>query len=217
MSAAAWLRRDPYTGASMVRPVDGLTDADHAYITAIPRRYGFHAALKPVFDLAPSRTLHELERWLDSFVASIAPIEIEVGIELIDNGFAIVARRREPALDMLAARIVTEFDQFRVVHDNSEITERDMSRLSGDELNNYINWGSPNVFDCFRFHMPLTNPVPRLEREHVKTVIERHFRPVIGAPLIVGQLVLAVEPEPQAPFLVHSLHEFCVAPQLRIA
>lgn len=217
VAAAQWLRRDPYTGAALVRPIDGLTDTDHAYLTALPRRYGFHATLKPPFQLAQGRSVQELERWLTRFCDRLDPVALETRLALIENFFALVPVKPSADLDMLAARIVTEFDGFRRLPSEDELARRDTSRLNSRQLSNLMNWGSPNIFDQFRFHMTLTGPIDKPEREHVLTVLGRHFGPRATAPLEIGQLVLAVEPEANAPFLVHSAHRFRTSQHLRIA
>ena len=217
VTAAEWLRRDPYTGAALVGPIDGLTDADHAFLTALPRRYGFHATLKPAFTLAPGKSVPELERWLGRFCDRLSPLAIETRLALVENFFALVPVQPSTELDMLAARIVTEFDGFRSPLSETALARRDVSRLNGRQLSNLMNWGSPNIFDQFRFHMTLTGPIDLIEREHVLTVLGRHFGPHAGAPLEIGQLVLAVEPEANAPFLVHSAHKFGLTQQLRRA
>jgi hypothetical protein len=51
----------------------------------------------------------------------------------------------------------------------------------------------------------------------VKTVLEKHFGNLCAGSLEIGQLVLAVEPEPNAPFIVHSSHRFMARNELRIA
>lgn len=216
VAAARWLRRDPYTGAGRVAPIDGLTDADHAYLTALPRRYGFHATLKPAFELAPGRSVHELDRWLGRFCERLTPVSIAMRMALVENFFALVPNEPSAELDMLAARVVTEFDGFRRPLTDDELSRRDNSRLNGRQLANLMNWGSPSIFDQFRFHMTLTGPVDRLERDHVLMVLGRHFGPHAAAALVIDQLVLAVEPEPNAPFLVHSMHRFQLA-ERRIA
>src|SRR6185369_4265857 len=96
-------------------------------------------------------------------------------IALMDNVFAFVPGAPEPDLDMLAARIVTEFDAFRSQLTEIDIARRDVSRLTGRQLANLMNWGYPHVFDQFRFHMTLTGPIDHLERDHVMTVLNRHF------------------------------------------
>ena len=217
VAAAHWLRRDPYSGAKLSGPVEGLTEADRAFLTALPRRYGFHATLKAPFRLADGKSVHELERRLGGFCERLPAIRLSTKIALLDNFFAFALETPEPELDVLAARVVTEFDAFRSPLSEIDIARRDVSRLTGRQLANLMNWGYPFVFDQFRFHMTLTGPIDHLERDHVMTVLMHHFGPLAKAPIMVGQLVLAVEPEPLAPFLVHSAHRFPVKTQLRIA
>ena len=80
-----------------------------------------------------------------------------------------------------------------------------------------MNWGTPHVFDQYRFHMTLTGPIDHLERDHLAIVLEHHFGGLASGILSIDQLVLAVEPEPNAPFLFHSAHRFGVGKQLRTA
>lgn len=217
VAAAEWLRRDPYSGAAVSRPIDGLTEADHAFLTALPRRYGFHATLKSPFKLAPEASIYELERRLARFTAQLEPIVVETRIALLQNFFAFGLAGREPDLDMLAASVVTEFDCFRSPLTEIDMARRDVSRLSGRQLASLMNWGSPNIFADFRFHMTLTGPIDHLERDHVMAVLERHFGEHGAGPLEIGQLVLAVEPEPHAPFIIHSAHTFGVTSRRKIA
>ena len=62
------------------------------------------------------------------------------------------------------------------------------------QLSNLAKWGSPFVFDQFHFHMTLTGPVDRAEREHVQLVLMRYFG---TAPILVtvDRLVLSVQEE----------------------
>ena len=185
--------------------------------SASARRYGFHATLKAPFRLADGRSVHELERRLAGFCERLGPIRLSTKIALVDNVFAFVPDTPEPELDMLAARVVTEFDAFRSPLSEIDIARRDVSRLTGRQLANLMNWGYPFVFDQFRFHMTLTGPIDHLECDHVMTVLTHHFGALTKTPMVMSQLVLAVEPEPLAPFLVHSAHRFPVKTQLRIA
>lgn len=217
VAAARWLLRDPYSGDKIEWPVDGLTDADHAFVTALPRRYGFHATLKAPFRLADGHSVHELEKRLSEFCDRTGPVRLSTTIGLIDNVFAFLPVAHVPELDLLAARVVTEFDHFRSPITEVDLARRDVSRLTGRQLANLMTWGYPHVFDQFRFHMTLTGPIDQSEREHMATVLERHFAALANAAVEIGQLVLAVEPEPLAPFIVHSAHEFTLETELRIA
>jgi putative phosphonate metabolism protein len=217
VAAAQWLRRDVYTGGGISSEIEGLTERDHAFLTALPRRYGFHATFKAPFHLADGRSVHELERQLKTFCGRVAPLTLTVRLALVDSFFAIVPVKADPDLDMLAARVVTEFDAFRSPLTEIDIARRDVSRLSGRQLANLMTWGYPHVFDQFRFHMSLTGPIDHLERDHVMTVLTRHFGDFCAGTLEIDQLVLIVEPEPHAPFIVHSSHRFGVRSEGRRA
>src|SRR5262245_66060910 len=71
---ASWLGRDAWTGESLSRPaVDGFDNQELDRLTSSPRRYGFHATLKPPFRLSSGRTKEELIAKLQDLAASTAP------------------------------------------------------------------------------------------------------------------------------------------------
>jgi hypothetical protein len=196
--------------------VEGLTVADHAYLTALPRRSGFHATLKPPFTLEDGHSVRELERRLAHYALGLAPVPLDLEIVLVDTFFALVPVRGDPMLDRLAANIVAEFDSFRRPMAAGDLERRSAARFNAAQLANLEKWGSPFVFDQFRFHMTLTGPVERAEREHVRLVLARYFG---NAPIHVevDRLVLSVQEEIHEPFGIHSAHPFPPLPQLRIA
>jgi len=69
------------------------------------------------------------------------------------------------------------------------------------------------VMDEFRFHMTLTGPIPATEQALYQAALEAFFSPVLGSPLPIGALTLAVEAEPGAAFIVKSQTPFM--PQAR--
>jgi hypothetical protein len=70
--ATRWLGRDPVTGAPAVQPsLSGIEE-----ITAEPRRYGFHATLKPPMRLAEGRSWSELMTAVRAVAAGIAPFDL---------------------------------------------------------------------------------------------------------------------------------------------
>src|SRR5581483_8200917 len=69
-----WLGRDPISGNSLASlRLNGFTPAAIATLTALPRRYGFHATLKAPFALAPDATVADLERTLAEFAGRRSP------------------------------------------------------------------------------------------------------------------------------------------------
>lgn len=216
VKAAAWLGRDSYSGAPRRAEIEGLTAADHSFLTALPRRSGFHATLKPPFTLEDGHSVHELERRLTQYSVGLTPVRLELRILLIDTFFALVPVKPDPLLDRLAANIVAEFDSFRRPMSAGDLERRSAARFNAAQLTNLEKWGSPFVFDQFHFHMTLTGPVDRAEREHVELVLTRYFGSA-PIPVTVDRLVLAVQEEAHEPFGVHSAHAFTRMPQLRIA
>ena len=214
--AAAWLGRDSYSGMPRRVEIVGLTSGDHSFLTALPRRSGFHATLKPPFTLESGHSVHELERRLGQYSLGLSPIRIELRIMLIDSFFALVPVARDNGLDRLAANIVAEFDGFRHPMSPADLERRSAARFNAAQLSNLEKWGSPFVFDQFHFHMTLTGPVDRAEREHVQLVLTRYFG-AAPIPISVDRLILAVQEEPHEPFGIHSAHPFARVPQLRIA
>jgi len=69
---------------------------------------------------------------------------------------------------------------------------------------NLVAWGYPYVFDAFRYHMTLTGPVPESEAAKVENLLRKCFAAFVGKPFVLDTIALCVEPEPNAPFRVHS-------------
>lgn len=217
-AAARWLRRDPYTGAGVTSEIEGLVDADHAFLTAAARRYGFHGTLKAPFQLATGRSIDEIAQGLDRFCARLTPLVIpRMDLALLGSFFALVPSARHPDVEALATHLMIEFDSFRAPLSEIELARRNPSQLSTQQFSNLLTWGHPNVLDQFRFHMTLTGPMDRLERDHVRLVLERHFGALANAPLEIGQVALFVEPEARAPFCINSIHHFARQTQRKTA
>lgn len=217
VAAAQWLRRDIYTGARLETEIGGLTADDHAFLTALPRRYGFHATLKAPFRLAEGKTVAQVERHLAQFSAMAAPISFAYKVSLLESFFAFTPAEVAPAVGVLAAELVTEFDSYRMPLTEIDLARRGISRLDSGELSNLMNWGYPHVFDRFRFHMTLTGPIDHMERDHVAQVLDHHFGTLAAGVMELRHLALAVEPEPNGAFVVHSVHPLARQRERRIA
>lgn len=216
LKAAAWLGRDVYSGMPRRTEIEGLTAGDHSFLTALPRRAGFHATLKPPFTLEDGHSVHELERRLTQYSLGLTPIALELRIMLVDTFFALVPVQNDPRLDRLAANLVAEFDSFRRPMGADDLERRSAARFSAAQLSNLEKWGSPFVFDQFRFHMTLSGPVDRAERDHVALVLTRYFGSA-PIPVLVDRLVLSVQEEVHEPFGVHSAHPFSRLPHRKTA
>ncbi|MGY6710615.1 MAG: DUF1045 domain-containing protein [Rhizobiaceae bacterium] len=204
--AADWLGRCVYGGA--VRPrrvVEGFSEGELAFHTASARRYGFHATLKAPFRLASDTTEDQLVDALDAFCATREPVLVPRAVLTQMAGFfALVPSEPHGPLNQLAADVVRAFEPFRAPLTETEIARRNPDALSPAQLRNLHGWGYPYIFDEFRFHMTLTGRASPADSPRLSRAIGSAFGGLLDAPLAVDTLALFVEPEPGAPFVVHT-------------
>lgn len=181
-------------------------------LTVDARRYGFHATLKAPFRLAAGRTEAELRAAADAFAAARGPVTIaDPRATTLGSFRALVPHGDRGGLDALAADAVRDFDGFRAAPDEAEIRRRRPERLSPRQRELFERWGYPFVFDEFRFHLTLTDPVPAERTAEVDAALETHLAGVTGVDVPLLSVALFVEPEPGAPFRIHSVHPFRAA------
>jgi putative phosphonate metabolism protein len=205
--AAHWLGRDAWSRADLARGAcDGFDPGTLDALTAEPRRYGFHATLKPPFRLAEGCSLDRLRSSLASFGRGRPPVLIPaLRLERIGAFFALTPGGSDPAdLKVLAADAVRDFDTFRASPTEADIARRRPERLTPRQRENLAAWGYPYVFDEFRFHMTLTGPVPEEQREAMDALLRARFADFIGRPLMVDTLCLFLEPVSPGDFVVDT-------------
>lgn len=205
--AESWLGRR-LDGA---RPDPGLpsgwTRAAVDEITVDARRYGFHATLKAPFRLADGRSVAELERDLDRFAATTGPVALpRLRLHRIDGFVALVPGADAPELDELAAGIVTGFDAYRAPATAAETARRNPDALTPRQRRMLEDWGYPYVLDEFRFHLTLTDRIPPDRHSRVHDALAGWFVECLDHTVAIDAVVLCVEPEPGAPFRLHSVH-----------
>jgi len=212
-AAAAWLGRDAWGGMAPPRvAVAGFDVIELDRLTAEPRRYGFHATLKPPFRLAEGTTFEGFRAALRAFCDSAAPVLLpSLALQRIGPFFALVPEGDLPALQALAADVVETFEPFRAPSTAEEIARRRPERLTPRQRDYLSAWGYPYVFDGFRFHMTLTGPVPDERRDAMEAALRERFAPFIGAPLTVDALALFVEPSPPGDFVVDCSYSLGVS------
>jgi putative phosphonate metabolism protein len=205
--AARWLGRDAWSGADLAwGACDGFDPDALDTLTAEPRRYGFHATLKPPFRLAEGCSFDGLRSSLATFGGDRRAVVIpELALERIGAFFALTPGGGDPAdLQALAADAVRAFDAFRAPPTAGEIERRRPERLTLRQRENLAAWGYPYVFDEFRFHMTLTGPVPEAQCAAMDAVLRARFADFIGRPLVVDTLCLFVEPVSPGDFVVDT-------------
>tara|TARA_R110002020_G_scaffold16900_11_gene60072 strand:- start:11340 stop:12047 length:708 start_codon:yes stop_codon:yes gene_type:complete len=204
--ADCWIGRDALTGRPVPMPaLDALGADELAGLTGPARRYGFHATLKAPFRLADGASEQDLVKAIEGFCAARSGFHLE-GLKpgSIDGFLALLPVGDVSELNGFAGEVVSAFDGLRAELSEREIERRNPEQLSLAELRNLMRWGYPYVFDRFRFHMTLTSRLPDKDRERILGAACAHFAPVTGQPIPIDALTLFVEPEPGAPFRIHS-------------
>jgi len=200
-----WLGRDPQTGA---------TSAGGAH-RADPRRYGFHATLKPPFALRDDATrtqlLAALARFVDGRAAfamprlAAAPLGAFLALRPVEHD----ATAPGQPLRGLADDCVRLFDEFRRPPSPAETARRLAAGLDEAQRENLARWGYPHVFDRWRFHMTLTDG---LSDDNLRAALladaARHFAAALAGPLRCDGVALFVEETPGADFRLLQRFEF---------
>jgi putative phosphonate metabolism protein len=174
---AEWLGYDAHSGADLSFPGDtpGLP-TDWRDLTKDPRKYGFHATLKPPLSLADGKTEAGLLSACEAFAD--VPREIPVIQPIIDSisGFiAVVPAQPSAELIRLAADCVSVFDDARAPLSAEDRARRNPSMLTARQLDHLDRWGYPYVMEEFRFHMTLTGRLAADRRETVMAMLRKRF------------------------------------------
>jgi putative phosphonate metabolism protein len=202
--ATQWLGWDMAAGRVIAQPeISGL---DLARITAVPRKYGLHATLKPPMRLAEGYALADLQQACAALAASQAPVVLE-GLHLARLGRFLALRvvGDETALGRLAAACVRDLDGFRAPAPDAELEKRRAAGLTPAQEVNLIAWGYPYVLDQFRFHVTLTGKLPKMELPAVEAALEAHLMPLLPRPLTIRDIALMGE---DAEGRFHLIHRY---------
>jgi len=191
LRGCAWLGQDPESGFLLPPPdVPGIAAA-----TSEPRRYGFHATLKPPMQLrngfpAFLADIETLAQRLQPF--AMPPLRVAD-----DFGFlAILPAQKCTALDEAAASCVTELEAHRLPEDAAKQGKRAAGRTPA-QLVYLQRYGYPYVLDQWRFHMTLSNAGAGAQ---LLEPARKFFAEVLDTPRMFGALAVYVEAEKGADF-----------------
>lgn len=193
-----WVGRDAFTGEACAQPdVSGIT-----VVTGDPRRYGFHATLKPPFALRQAVNAEALLRAVATLAAGQESFTVALKVGVLDQFLALVPREPAAPLQRLAEKAVRELDGFRQPPSDDELARRRLSDLTPSQERHLAEWGYPYVFGDFRFHMTLTERLPPSDIERFRSAAEAHFAPVLAEPVAVDGLSLFTEASRGDAFIV---------------
>jgi putative phosphonate metabolism protein len=194
-AGCAWLGRDPEADASLAQP--DLPDVE--MMTSDPRRYGFHATLKPPMRLATDR---------DRFLADaraladrLAPFPLpRLAVADLSGFLALRETLHCPPLHELANACVEELDEHRAPSPPDELARRRRHGLSPERDAMLMRWGYPDVFATWRFHMTLTRRLLPEEAAIYRPAAEAYFADACALDRVVSAISVYVEAEDGAPF-----------------
>jgi len=145
----------------------GMAPARFRELTREPRRYGFHATIKPPMRLSEGRDEVELVAALRAFCAAREPFLLpQLMLSRLGHGedqaafFALVEPEPTARLHALERDAVIGFDVFRAPLSAKEYARRRPQTLSAQKRALLDRYGYPGVLEAFRFHMTLTGRVP---------------------------------------------------------
>ena len=184
-AGATWLGRDAELGAPATQPdVPGLAEA-----TASPRRYGFHATLRPPMRLATG--WEEIVSAAHQLAASTAAFDMpRLQITELGGFLAIQQATPCPALHALADLCVTATDKHRLRADATELAQRRVAGLTARQDDMLLRWGYPYVLADWRFHMTLSHRLPPAEMARLKPIAEAHFAAALQQPRRVESIAV---------------------------
>lgn len=196
---AAWLGRDPESGAPVPQPeIAGISE-----IAAEPAHYGLHATLKPPMRLAPGTTWAELADATREIASGVAPFDLPSLIVADLLGF-LALREITPSMPLqaLADLCMAALDRFRAQPTEAELERRRRAGLSLAEAAMLGRFGYPYAFGAWFFHMTLTRRLSAEEKARFMPLVERHFAPALLLPRRVTDICLFCQREPAAAFVI---------------
>jgi putative phosphonate metabolism protein len=201
IDAAAWLGRDPASGAAVAQP----DIADIEEVTAEPRLYGFHATLKPPMRLAAGCGWKDVAAATAVLADRIAPFDLPA-LSVQDLFGFLALRETKPCapLQALADACVEQLDTFRAPPAEAELARRRRANLTPRQEEMLVRWGYPYVFDTWFFHLTLTRRLGAEEKRVFMPAAEAYFARAIAMPRRVTDICLFVQPSPEAPFLIRE-------------
>jgi Protein of unknown function (DUF1045) len=198
-AGAAWLGRDPASGAPARQPAfAGIED-----ITAEARGYGFHATLKPPMRFAAGTSWFGLLAALDGLAGEIPPFDLPpLAVADLHGFLALRETAACPPLQALADACVVRLDRFRAPPTEAELARRRRATLTPRQDALLAMYGYPYVLDTWFFHMTLTRRLTAEEHLVWRPRAEAYFADALARPRRVTDICVFTQSGPGAPFVI---------------
>ena len=137
-----------------------ISGFDLAALTKKPRRYGFHATLKPPFVLAQNQSIERLQMAIDDLAKKLCIFRMpKFKIGILGQILAIIPSWDEDLIQHSANLCVSEIDRFRHRSEKQDALKYSHKNLSDYQQFILKKWGYPYLFDAFSFHLTLSQPL----------------------------------------------------------
>ncbi|MBK5933080.1 putative phosphonate metabolism protein [Rhodovulum imhoffii] len=203
---ASWLGWDAKAARQIAHPkVPGLP-RPVSRLTDTPRKYGFHATVKPPFRLVEGSDISVLHEAVIALAGQLRPVLVEgLALSRLGGFLALTPRGDISALSAMAGSVVEALDGFRAPPTQAELARRNPDRLSATQARLLTRWGYPYVMEEYRFHMTLTGKLPEAEAESVRAILAPRLATLLEAPLRIRSLCLFGEARDGC---FHNLHRY---------
>jgi putative phosphonate metabolism protein len=206
-AGSRWLGRDAATNAPLPQArIDGVAPDTLAQLTAEPRRYGWHATLKPPFRLRQGLSLDALDSAVYALCRDWAPVALPpLRVARLGHFLALRPEGDNAPVNALAAACVQRLHALAQPLNDSELARRRRAGLTPHQDELLQAWGYPWVLDEFRFHCSLTGDLRGTDEAQVQAMEQaarETFDHLPAAP--ITSLAVFVEREPGADFVLHQ-------------
>lgn len=201
--SAEWLGWDAAAQTFLKQPdFKKIPSAEFVEATKSPRRYGFHATLKPPMRLAAGVNLDRLQAVARALSAKLAAAPIgRLEVKLIDGFLALVPQKQKKPLTQLAADCVDYFEPMRAPLEVEERLVRMSAGLNDAQIQMLDQYGYPYVKDQFRMHLSLTGRLEPSQQQVFASAAEKWFGPTLEEDYALNAISVYHEPEAGKPFV----------------
>lgn len=199
---ASWLGRS-IEGQELAAPtLTNIAPGDWEVATAAPRRYGFHATLKPPFRLAPGATEKDLCDAIETFCRTNPPVPLGTLAVRQLSGFIALRPDQDAPVAAFAKTCVRAFDRFRAPSTAEEIAQRRPDTLTQRQRRLLERWGYPYVIEEFRFHMTLTGRLTDTEANMFRKTLDTRYAPLLNQAVTIHNICLFRQETRQSDFVL---------------
>ena len=187
---AGWLGWDIERGEPAAhRGPPGVPAALQDTVTRRCRTYGFHLTLKAPFRLCRGVAVDDLLAGAAEIAGAQPAFEAQFRCETLSN-FVCLRPTAHDELRQLANAFVEQLDPLRAELTEEEIQRRRPETLSPEARERLRRWGYPHVFEAFRPHYTLTDPVSPDDLAVLLDALRTEMAALVAAPVPISEVCL---------------------------